>query len=107
MKLLVNAQRKKAGLIFDRFRLKDKSFTLFSDDCWGVEVYKHFDLSFNTPFIGLMLAALCFLKLLSNPRCYLAQPLTFQQHSRYGYVNEMRATWKHYFPMATVGDVES
>ena len=106
MKLLVNAQRKKAGRIFDRYRLKNKSFTLFSDDCWGAEVYKHFGLPFNTPFIGLMLAAPCYLKLLSNPRHYLAQPLTFQQHSRYEYVNEMRATWKHYFPVATIGDVE-
>ena len=53
-----------------------------------------------------MLAAPCYLKLLSNPRDYLALSLVFQYRSRYEYVNEMRANWKHYFPVATVGNVE-
>ncbi|GAA3951394.1 DUF1919 domain-containing protein [Hymenobacter algoricola] len=107
MSYFIDQQRKKAGRCLDRYRLKNKSFTLFSDDCWGGEVYKHFDHPFNTPFIGLMLEAPCYMRLVSEPKHYLAQPLVFQKHSFYQGIDALRARWHHYFPIATLGsDVE-
>lgn len=107
MSYFVDKRRKSIGRLLDRLRLKNKSFTLFSNDCWGAEVYKHFGLPFNTPFIGLMLSAPCYLKLVANFRYYLAQPLEFQDQSIYEEINEMRTGWKHRFPIATIGgDVE-
>lgn len=107
MSYFVDQRRKKLGRALDRYRLRNKSFTLFSNDCWGAEVYKHLGLPFNTPFIGLMLSAPCYVRLLSNPKHYLAQPLEFQRQSIYKEIDALRARWKHYFPIATVGgDVE-
>jgi uncharacterized protein (DUF1919 family) len=84
-------------------QLHNRDFTLISNDCWGAEVYKHFDLPFNTPFIGLMLMAPCYVELLRNPRHYLSQPLVFLEKSRYDAVNGMQLTHKHPFPMASLG----
>ncbi|UOQ55175.1 DUF1919 domain-containing protein [Hymenobacter cellulosivorans] len=85
-------------------QLHNRDFTVISNDCWGAEVYKHFDLPFNTPFIGLMLMAPDFIELLRNPRYYLSQPLVFQEKSRYDMINELQKTHKHPFPVATLGD---
>ncbi|UOQ74425.1 DUF1919 domain-containing protein [Hymenobacter cellulosilyticus] len=85
-------------------QLQNRDFTLISNDCWGAEVYKHFELPFNTPFIGLMLMAPDYIELLRNPKHYLSQPLVFQEKSRYDIINELQKTHKHPFPVATLGD---
>lgn len=104
MSFFVNKQRKRIGAFFNRERLLNKDFTLISNDCWGGEAYKHLNLPFNTPFIGLMLIAPCYIKLLSNLSYYLAQPLKFKDSSIYPFINELRKTWKNSFPIATLGD---
>lgn len=97
----------KLGRSLQKSRLVNKDFTLFSNDCWGTEVYKYFELPYNTPFVGLMLMAPCYVKLLQNPRYYLAQPLEFIEKSRYETVNTVQAERAEAFPMATLaGDVE-
>lgn len=107
MSFFVDKRRQRLGRLIDRRRLRNKSFSLISNDCWGAEVYKHFDMPFNTPFIGLMLQAPCFVKLAQNPRHYLAQPLVFHAESRYASINELRTRLDHYVPLATLGgDVE-
>ncbi|UOQ51700.1 DUF1919 domain-containing protein [Hymenobacter cellulosivorans] len=103
MSYFIDQRRERLGRIINRRRLKNKTFTIISNDCWGAEVYKHFNLPFNTPFIGLMLAAPCYLKLVSNPQYYLAQPLEFQAESRYESITALRARWPHYIPIATLG----
>ncbi|PJJ58684.1 DUF1919 domain-containing protein [Hymenobacter chitinivorans] len=103
MSYFIDKRRQQLGRAIDRHRLKNKTFTLISNDCWGAQVYKHFNLPFNTPFINLMLAAPCYLKLASAPQHYLGQPLEFQAESRYESINTLRRGWKHYFPIATLG----
>ncbi|WP_375416587.1 DUF1919 domain-containing protein [uncultured Hymenobacter sp.] len=97
-------RRRRLGQLLDRRRLRNRGFTLFSNDCWGAEVYKHFNLPFNTPFIGLMLMAPCYLRLLARPQHYLALPLRFVTESRYSFVNELRARRPEPFPLATLGE---
>jgi uncharacterized protein (DUF1919 family) len=104
MSFFIDTRRQRIGRLIDRRRLKNTSFSLISNDCWGAEVYKHFNLPFNTPFIGLMLQAPCFVKLARNPQHYLAQPLQFQTESRYTTINELRSRMDHYVPLATLGD---
>lgn len=107
MSYLVSQYRRKLGRILNRQRLRNKTFSIISNDCWGAEVYKHLNLPFNTPFIGLMLSAPCYLKLVANLRHYLAQPLEFQAQSKYDNINELSARWAHPIPIATLGgDVE-
>ena len=104
MSHFVNQRLKYLGRTFDQLQLKNKEFTLFSNDCWGAEVYKYFNLPFTTPFIGLMLSAPCYLRLLKQPKHYFSQPLVFQEKSHYDAVNALRAGWKHWFPIATLGN---
>ncbi|WP_303312081.1 DUF1919 domain-containing protein [Hymenobacter sp. BT730] len=85
-------------------QLRNRDFTVISNDCWGAEVYKHFELPFNTPFIGLMLMAPCYIELLRNPKYYLSLPLVFLEKSRYEIINDLQKTHKHPFPIASLGD---
>ena len=81
--------------------IRNKDFTVFSNDCWGAEVYKYLSLPFNTPFIGLFLMAPCYLEFLRNPQHYITQELVFQDTSRYPEINEIRQ--KTPYPLANLG----
>lgn len=97
----------KLGRSLQQARLINRDFTLFSNDCWGAEVYKYFELPYNTPFVGLMMMAPCYLKLLQQPQHYLSQPLQFVQESRYDTVKALLTDGAETFPIATLaGDVE-
>ncbi|TGE23230.1 DUF1919 domain-containing protein [Hymenobacter metallicola] len=81
--------------------IQNKDFTIFSNDCWGAEVYKYLSLPFNTPFIGLFLMGPCYLEFLRNPKHYLEQELIFQSTSKYDVINTIRE--KNPYPLATLG----
>jgi uncharacterized protein (DUF1919 family) len=49
-----------------RKKLLNRQFAIIANNCWGGEIYKYFDLPFNSPFIGLFLFPDCFLTLLEN-----------------------------------------
>lgn len=89
------ARRKQIQLI------QNKDFTVFSNDCWGAEVYKYLSLPFNTPFIGLFLMGPCYLEFLRNPQYYMAQELVFHEASRYQEIDKIRQ--KNPYPLATLG----
>jgi uncharacterized protein (DUF1919 family) len=82
-------------------RLKNRTFTLISNDCWGAEVYRDFNLPYNTPFVGLMLMAPCYLALIRDLKYYLEGELRFKDRSKYDYPNELRE--KKHFPIGVLG----
>lgn len=57
--------------------LKDTSFSIVSDDCWGGFIYKRYDLEYNTPFMWLYILDQDYLKLLGNLDFYLHHKLEF------------------------------
>lgn len=67
----------------------NKEFCIISNDCWGGEIYKMLGRPFNSPFIGLMVMAPCYIKLLENLQFLLKQPLTFIENSQYSIVQEL------------------
>lgn len=69
-------------------RIKDKNFTIISNDCWGGEVYKDLGLEYTTPFVGIRLFAHCYIKFLKNIKEYIESPLTRTNVSRYNSVNQ-------------------
>jgi len=83
-------------------RIKDKNFTIISNDCWGGEVYKDLGLEYTTPFVGIRLFAPCYIKLLKNIKGYIESPLTWISVSRYHSVNEERE--KRFFPIGLLKD---
>ena len=72
--------------------VKDKNFTIVSNNCWGSELYRDMGLMYNTPFVAVIIYAPCYIKLLSNLKEYLESPLTFTNVSRYDLANEERKT---------------
>jgi uncharacterized protein (DUF1919 family) len=90
----------------DRLFLRNKDFSLFSNDCWGGELYQYFDLAYSTPFVGLYVMAPCYLKLLKNPKQYLGLSLSFAKVSKYEEVELTREKGTHKFPVGVLDDIE-
>jgi uncharacterized protein (DUF1919 family) len=89
---------------FNKKRLKNKSFCIISNDCWGGELYSYFNVKYNTPFIGLYIMAPCYIKLLQNFNDYMKLNLEFIEKSKYNEVNELKKNKQ--FPTAILGDIE-
>jgi uncharacterized protein (DUF1919 family) len=100
----MNLNLTKLGKFLNKKRLKNNSFCIISNDCWGGELYGYFDVQYNTPFIGLYLMAPCYIKLLQNFEDYMQLDLNFIEKSKYEDVNAYKLNKQ--FPTATLGDIE-
>ena len=60
-----------------RRHLKDKDFTIISNNCWAGHVYRYYGLRYNTPTIGLYIWANDYMVLLQNLRTFLESKLFF------------------------------
>ncbi|GIU70317.1 MAG: hypothetical protein KatS3mg002_1553 [Candidatus Woesearchaeota archaeon] len=69
--------------IYNLLRNNNKDFTVISNDCWGAEIYKDTNLPYLTPFVGLMIMAPCYIKLLQNLELLKTEPLKFTENSKY------------------------
>jgi uncharacterized protein (DUF1919 family) len=69
--------------IQNRNKLKNKDFTIISNNCWGTFVYKGLHLQYRTPFVGLFLFAPDYVKLLENFPDYMSKEMRFTGESRY------------------------
>ena len=52
--------------------LKNRDFSIISNNCWGGYVYDTFGLKYNTPTIGLYIFSDDYIKFISNLRHYLS-----------------------------------
>ncbi len=77
----------------------NKNFVIISNNCWGAEFYKHLNLPYNTPFVGLYIMAEDYIKLLENFEHYLSLKLIFTENSKWS--NE-----KYNFPIGILDDIE-
>lgn len=69
--------------LYSLIRNKNKLFTIISNDCWGAEVYIDTNTQYLTPFVGLMLMAPCYIKLLQNLEIIKTKKMTFIKKSKY------------------------
>ena len=98
-----NRVTRKIGRIFFRARLKNKTFSVIANNCWGAEVYKEAGLPYLTPFVGLYIFAPCYIRLLSDLKVYMGQELQFIPVSRYAFANAQRATMTAKYPIGVLG----
>jgi uncharacterized protein (DUF1919 family) len=80
-------------------------FTIISNDCYGAELYRWLGRPYNTPFVGLMIMAPCYIKLLSQPRYLMSQPLRFTSRSKYPSMIGFHERHGHY-PIGLLEDLE-
>lgn len=76
MKTLKRIIRKIKGTYL-KTKLKNKDFTIVSNNCWGGFVYQKFNLKYNTPFVGLFLFAPDYINLLKNFKDIIYNELIF------------------------------
>lgn len=62
---------KKVPGFFKRLKLKNRNFSIISNNCWGGMVYDNFDLPYYSPTIGLFFMSDDYIKFLRNIRYYL------------------------------------
>lgn len=98
--------REKLYRIKSRLKLKNRSFTIISNNCWAWSVYEDLGVKYNTPTVGLFFYAPCYIKFLSNLYFYLDQPLLFKQTSKYELANIRRSKSQNFYPIGLLGDVE-
>lgn len=103
----INKLKSNIYKMIDKIGLKNKDFTIISNNCWGGFVYQRYDLVYNTPFIGLFIFASDYIKLLKNFKKYIHKELVFINASKSKYIIELKNnnTYNKY-PIALLGDVE-
>jgi len=87
--------------------LKNKKFTIISNNCTGGYVYQHFGLGYNSPTAGLFFQTKDYVKLCANCEHYFSLDLEFiepeesKNHSLFKETNG----WGSY-PVARLDDIE-
>ena len=61
----------------NKLGLKNKDFTIVSNNCWGGFVYQKFGLEYKTPFIGLFIFTPDYIELLKNFKELIFKELKF------------------------------
>ena len=70
-----------------RLRLRNRSVSIISNDCFSSFMYQFYKIPFNSPFVGLMIMPDDYLKLLENPSILETPPaMTTSSHSRYKHI---------------------
>ena len=57
-----------------RRRLKNRSVSIVSNDCWSSFMYRFYGLPFNSPFVGLFIMPDHYLAMLENPEVLATPP---------------------------------
>ncbi|MBK0348154.1 DUF1919 domain-containing protein [Aerococcaceae bacterium zg-ZJ1578] len=91
---------RKIKIFYWRMKLKNKDFTIITNNCWGGRVYEELNLPFNTPFIGLYLYAEDYLTVIKNLKQYMEMDLYFTQTSRF------KQDYDNSYPVGNLGGVE-
>ncbi|TDE68820.1 DUF1919 domain-containing protein [Streptococcus sp. KCJ4932] len=69
-------------------KLKNKNFTIISNNCWGGTVYEAYNLPKGSPTVGLFFMAKDYIEFLSDLKGYLEGSLTF--------IKPEESRWKDY-----------
>lgn len=86
---------------YDCKRLKNKGFSIISNNCWGSFMYQHLRAEYMTPFVGLFLLPNDYIKLLENLDYYLKCDLRFTDTPKYN----SEIAGKEY-PVGLLDDIE-
>jgi uncharacterized protein (DUF1919 family) len=79
-------------------------FCIIANNCWGAEIYKRYNLPFNTPIIGLYFYPEDYLNFISNLEENLTTEITFIKESKnikdqvhpIGIINDIEVHFLHY-----------
>lgn len=90
---------------FHRSLLKDKSFTIISNNCWGGICYEYFGLVKNSPTVGCFFFADDYLRFVKDLKMYMSKGIEFisiDESLHRDWLLEKKITC----PIGKIGDVE-
>lgn len=83
-------------------KIKNREFTIISNNCWGGFVYQSYGLEYSSPTIGLFFEASDYIKFVKNLKKYISMDLKFinpKEAKLYGIKNIN-------FPVGRLGDID-
>lgn len=87
-----------------RFRLKKKTFSIISNDCWGGSVYLDLGIPYTSPTVNLFIYSSCYIKFIKDLEKYISLDIVFVDKSKYDVSNENRN--KKNYPIGMLDDIE-
>lgn len=90
VKHMLNIKRNALYLKKARKKLRNKDFSIISNNCWGGSVYEDFGLDYKTPTVGLFFFAPCYLEFLNDLENNLREEMKFVDHSKYKKGNDLQ-----------------
>lgn len=106
IKKIINYSREQLYQKVAKIRLKNKDFSIISDDCWGGRVYTDVGISYTSPTVNLFFYSSCFLKLVQDLQHYIDKELEFVTTSKYEIANQSRKNSGKNYPIGKLGDIE-
>lgn len=85
--------------------LKNRDFTIISNNCWGGHIYRYFGMKYLSPTIGTYFFADEYIKFVTNFDYYINCELTFIPKSESKYYHNYKDKDK-YYPIGKLDDIE-
>ena len=82
-----------------RRQLRNRNVTIISENCWGGILCQYLGIGYNSPFVGLLVPAPDYIKVLRSLREYVEGDFRFIPRSESRYEKELRY-FKQDFPIA-------
>ena len=91
---------------FVKKSIKNKDFSIISNNCWAGRVYQYLDMPYLSPTAGLYFFAPDYIKFVSDLRRYLDTPLRFINPEESKYYDEIKKRNQTDKPIGILDDVE-
>ena len=89
----------------DRKKIKNRDFTIISNNCWGGHAYRYFDRSYSSPTVGLFFPYAHYVKFVYNLRYYMSLDLTFIPWEESPHAETIRKSGKGNVPIGVLDDI--
>ena len=73
----------------NRLFINKNDFTIISNNCWGTFIYKKFGISYQSPFVNLVIFAPDYIDLLENFSIDLLKKISFIEHKNSKHKDEL------------------
>ena len=91
---------------FVKKSIKNKNFSIISNNCWAGRVYQYLDMPYLSPTAGLYFFAPDYIKFVSDLKRYLNTPLRFINPEESKYSDEIKKRNQTDKPIGILDDVE-
>ena len=91
---------------FVKKSIKNKDFSIISNNCWAGRVYQYLDMPYLSPTAGLYFFAPDYIKFVSDLKKYLDAPLRFINPEESKYYDEIKKRNQIDKPIGILDDVE-